>query len=489
MLQAWLSHLGYDVALTDVYDSATRRRVLSYERSRGMRSDGRVSGRQARSIERDVEGSRWVPAANGRALAPEQFGAVGDGARNDTAAVQAAIDAAAASRGSTVQLQAGRTYLVSGLNVRSGVRLVGPGARLLQRRMDTPALQVPADAEAVLLDGFEVDGGGRSLGASAVTIAGARVRLDGLHVFNSHGHGVHVLNGARDVVVQDLVVEDTGSRERGAGVAVGSEGGGEPPRRVLVKGCRVARTGKAGLSIHRSAVGVTMAENSIAHTGIGGDGIAAYGSANRDSIYVANRVTTAGNNGLHVGGDDLTVVGNRISGAEQRGISVSSNSLTAGSPPAEASGALVRRNSIYKARGRSGTGYGLQIQRYTRATVEDNRVVSSAKSGIVIAATRYFRVEDNYVRRSASGSGIMVTASRDGSVAGNDVLYNRLDGIHLAAGAREAGRRRFVARVRIVRNRARGNRYGVYVAARLSRVSIRDNDLSPRGVRYRNRGR
>lgn len=56
-------------------------------------------------------------------LAPE-WGAIGDGVTNDTAAIQAAIDAMATAKGGTVYLPAGRFYAVTSLTLRTGVSLV-----------------------------------------------------------------------------------------------------------------------------------------------------------------------------------------------------------------------------------------------------------------------------------------------------------------------------------------------------------------------------
>lgn len=67
---------------------------------------------------------RYVPIN-----AKEHHGAVGDGVADDTAAIQAAIDAAEAAGGGTVYLPTG-TYNVTGLNlddVLTGVRLEGAG--------------------------------------------------------------------------------------------------------------------------------------------------------------------------------------------------------------------------------------------------------------------------------------------------------------------------------------------------------------------------
>jgi hypothetical protein len=59
-------------------------------------------------------------------LSVERFGASGKGVSDDSAAVQAAIDQAAASGGAAVHIPPG-VYLVHGLRLRSNVRLLGAG--------------------------------------------------------------------------------------------------------------------------------------------------------------------------------------------------------------------------------------------------------------------------------------------------------------------------------------------------------------------------
>jgi len=65
-------------------------------------------------------------AARPRSMSVRQFGASGKGDADDSPAVQAAIDEAAAKGGADVHVPAG-VYLVRGLRLRSNVRLLGAG--------------------------------------------------------------------------------------------------------------------------------------------------------------------------------------------------------------------------------------------------------------------------------------------------------------------------------------------------------------------------
>lgn len=59
-------------------------------------------------------------------VTPEQFGAVGDGTTNDTAALQAAIDAAIAAKGRVAL--AAKTYAFTALTINGSCEIVGTGA-------------------------------------------------------------------------------------------------------------------------------------------------------------------------------------------------------------------------------------------------------------------------------------------------------------------------------------------------------------------------
>ena len=82
----------------------------------------------------DGPGAAAAVGAAPASFTAETFGAKGDGKADDTAAVQAAVDAAHAAGGGTVAFRPGATYLVTQVDVMAGITLDGNGATV--RRPD-----------------------------------------------------------------------------------------------------------------------------------------------------------------------------------------------------------------------------------------------------------------------------------------------------------------------------------------------------------------
>ncbi|MFD6324183.1 glycosyl hydrolase family 28-related protein [Streptomyces sp. NPDC058442] len=95
------------------------------------------------------------------------FGAQGDGATDNTAAVQAAVDAASAAGGGTLYIPAGRYILTGSLTWASGVSAIGAGARvsILQSMDQNLDCITGTDISDVTLQGLQLSGPGRGFGS------------------------------------------------------------------------------------------------------------------------------------------------------------------------------------------------------------------------------------------------------------------------------------------------------------------------------------
>lgn len=72
-----------------------------------------------------------------------KYGAVGDGATNDAAAIQSAIDACNAAGGGRVVLEGGHTYYSSSIELKSNVELHLEQGALLKAHSDISTYSTP----------------------------------------------------------------------------------------------------------------------------------------------------------------------------------------------------------------------------------------------------------------------------------------------------------------------------------------------------------
>lgn len=146
----------------------------------------------------------------GRTYVPERFGAVGDGTTDDTAAIQAALDAAGAAGGGTVLLS--QRYAFTGVIIQKpGTYLVGTATRQnlapdadptipglvataagAQLRVGNWEAGGPAaGVQDLYVDGDFVGGDPATLAKKGlVRVAGVDVHIKSLHVCRSAGDGI-----------------------------------------------------------------------------------------------------------------------------------------------------------------------------------------------------------------------------------------------------------------------------------------------------------
>ncbi|SDF65533.1 glycosyl hydrolase family 28-related protein [Klenkia brasiliensis] len=240
------------------------------------------------------------------AVRVEDYGAVGDGRTDDTAAVQEAFDAV--RPGGAVLLAEGRTYAVDDVLTLSvpGAVLTG-GGTLLSTDEERSALKVAADDVVVQdvrltieetsrrFDAFEqqrlwLDGHSgvvvRDVSVEGSAAAGIYVYgtrdfvLDGVQVSGTRADGVHITAGASDGEVLAPQVRDVGDD----GVAVVSYAqDGDPCARIRVVSPVVDGTDARGISVV-GGTDVTYTDITVSDTAAAGVYVAAEGSYDTTSV-------------------------------------------------------------------------------------------------------------------------------------------------------------------------------------------------------------
>jgi hypothetical protein len=185
----------------------------------------------------------WLNDVDDRVFGVQGYGALGNGITDDTAAIQAAINAAGAAGGGIVYFPPG-DYKVKKLNPTggagttpddmalhinySGISLVGvPGASRIFADSSAPARfitlrvgRIPivnggVELTDIVIDGLEFDGSftpvaGTDDGNMLIWLHGVkRLTLKNLYVHNSSDYGIGIQNGGhQDYHFENLVIED-----------------------------------------------------------------------------------------------------------------------------------------------------------------------------------------------------------------------------------------------------------------------------------------
>lgn len=379
----------------------------------------RAAGLPGRSVASpEMRGDRRTrPAADGAVYNVRdpafQGGARGDGAADDTRAIQAAIQRASATgaRGAgeaIVYLPPGTYRTTATLTVPGYVRITGSGYSTQIKPTPGP---VPYDvfritaagANGILFADFLIDGDGADA-------AWAGAACHGIHFAAVTSAAVY--NTLRNVLIKEM----SGSGVRLAGVGV---------EQLIIQGCVIRDCYGSGI-YSTNSVDVLVTGNILRAAKSGAHGI--YLSGSNSWVIDGNHISDCGGEGVKIEGATtrVKVRGNHLRGNASCGVAV------LGGSSIDVSGNTCDQNGLYGIYADTGASY---------LAIADNEVRSSGRTGILLGTVSHSRVAGNLVHGNnlsgtAGHDGIALAGSGDNLVSGNIV---RQDGGKQEYGLRVAG--------------------------------------------------
>ena len=337
------------------------------------------------------------------------FGARGDGATDDTAAIARARDAAGS--GGTVVFPAG-TYLLSGVSLSvTGQRWwLDPAATLrLKAGASTTLLRIAASD--VVLTGGRVDGNGsaQSSSGTCISVSAPRVTIDGVDVGGCRGWGIYV-RGAPNAHLVRNAVHDTGD----ASIFIESDDvrGADNANVELNTIQRTTNSGAGGIVVHGNGQIATRATRIAGNRveNVAQISIEVWGFA-PNSVIVEN-VTVGGWMGISVDqSDDSQVLGNRVIAARTYGIELAGSQRC-----------VVRNNTVDHTGIANGTGIALTgIVATSRGNLLDANILIGANRGIQLNVGAHDNTITGNQIQTWTTYGIELIASERIKITGNTI--------------------------------------------------------------------
>jgi nitrous oxidase accessory protein NosD len=346
------------------------------------------------------------------------FGAAGDGVTDDTAAIQAAIDAAEAAGGGIVFFPAG-DYSITGLTVDDNVRLTGTSDSVLVLTGATDAIHVTGSN--VTIDHLALDlTGATADDAIYVETGQSRVYVGDLKITASAADATNRgrvrFTNTDDFSVTRCVLDGTGVQSIMCGTAATN---GLISRNVI-------KNYRNGIYVAEDCDGLIISLNRF-HTPAGSGILAGYDAI---LLQAASNVSVVGNvikgsreHGIYVSGtgtkfsEDVTISGNTIADVDSNGVQILGPSTTVVCKNISVDGNTIR----------DAVGFGLYVGNIEDLTISSNAVRGCNRALGIRGGTTGALVQGNSFNRSDL-QGILIRDTGGDiahvSIFANDVLDN-----------------------------------------------------------------
>ena len=431
------------------------------------------SGAKPASLTNAAPATKAGPVMTGTSVSATSFGISPSADRDQTAALQKAIDQTAA-KGLGLMLPPG-IYVMGGLILRPGTRLLGaPNATVL--RYSGAGLGLLADrASGIRLEHIRLDGGNlpldRARSNALLQITDSRhLTLDGVEVISSSANGIY-LRGCSGRITNTLI---DGARDAGLwSLDADAVTGGLTISQSTITDCRdngilIWRTEKGDDGTRISDISIARIGNRSGGTGQFGNGINVFRSGNvtianariTDCAFSAIRGNASGNIqmlGNHIQrigevavyaefGFEGAMISNNVIDGAATGIAVTN--FNEGGRLAVVQGNLIRNLSRRAQELVDKRGEGITVE--ADAVVSANVIEGAATAGIMIGWGPHMRdvvATGNLIRASTIGIGVsgdkaagkcllannMISGATGGGIRTMD--YAKSTGIELTASA------------------------------------------------------